>query len=193
MNAAVTTPTSRLAALESGGASIIMAGLEDTIRRLWPTLKSRVDTLEERKRLLLSQVEEVEAELEKARQEFAAIESAAKTLNANLSFDLDAEAEPRAQFSKLYKYGDVSIKQAARLTLAEFRGGLTSHDLFSRLNRRYFEDKLERTSFSPQLSRLKSDGEVVSAQGGWVLTEKGRQIMAQGRILPYRDEPDTKE
>ncbi|MDH3027939.1 hypothetical protein [Methylobacterium fujisawaense] len=193
MNAAVTTPTSRLAALESGGASIIMAGLEDTIRQLWPTFKSRVDTLEERKRLLLNQLEDLEVELEKARQEFAAIESAAKTLNANLSLDLDTHVEQRPYFSTLYKYGDVPIKQAARLTLAEFPGGLTSHDLFSRLSRRYFEDRLERTSFSPQLSRLKADGEVVSAQRGWVLTEKGREIMAQGRILPYRDEPDREE
>lgn len=192
MQAAVETHTSRLAALNSGGACSVMAGLEDTIRRLWPTLKNQVEVLEERKRLLSAQLEELEEQLTKARQEFEAIDAAAKTLRSNFSLDLDAEAEPRAYFVRPYKYGEVSIKQAARLTLAQFQGGLSSHDLFYRLNRRYFEDRLERTSFSPQLTRLRRDGEVAQGEQGWVLTEKGRVIMAKGRDLPYR-EPETNE
>lgn len=47
--------------------------------------------------------------------------------------------------------------------------GLTTLELLGRLNRRWWRGELRRTSLSPQISRLKKDGMVVSEQGTWRL------------------------
>ncbi len=168
-----------------------MASFEEVVRQHWPILKNRLAVLEDRKRLLEAQIRDLDIELEQARHEFEAIDTAAKTLRTNLSLDFQENESNQQNFNRIYQHGEVSIKQAARLTLNTFHGGLESHDLFNAINRRYFEGRLERTSFSPQLSRLKRDGEVKLGENGWVLTARGRQMMGTGPYLPYHDEPDT--
>lgn len=170
-----------------------MSSVEEYIKKQWPILKHRVADLESRKRLLEAEASELTKELEKARQEFDAIDSAAKTLGTTLALQFDFVVPELSRFNRIYKYGDVSIKQAARLALDAYDAGLNSHELHGAISRRYFEGRLERTSFSPQLSRLKADGEVEDREQRWVLTDKGRGIMSKGPILPYWDEPNTNE
>lgn len=162
-----------------------MADVGDFIRQRWPTLQLRINRLDDRKQVLSAQLAEIEAEQEEVNRELEAIKSAAKALGMDLNqFGIAEEGENIPLF-RLYSFGDVSIKQAVRLALDVLSEGVNSHDLFTAINRRYFEDRLPRTSFSPQLSRLKQDGEVEDRGSGWVLTDKGRSIMSEGKILPY--------
>lgn len=164
-----------------------MSDVGDFIRHRWPTVQLRINRLNERRRVLEAQAAEVEAELAEANNEAEAIKSAAKLLNLKLQTISEDEQEKVGATFRLYSFGDVSIKQAIRLTLDTFREGLESNDLHAAINRRYFEDKLPRTSFSPQLSRLKRDEEVTHGDKGWILTDKGRSIMAEGKLLPYEN------
>ncbi|MBB5760387.1 hypothetical protein HNR00_005137 [Methylorubrum rhodinum] len=193
MQATMPPPKSRLASRESGGVGAAMVGVEDFIKKQWPSLKARVADLENKKRLLEDELQQIEKELGTARQEFAAIDSAARTLQTNLTLGFDLVSPANTTFEKEYKFGDVSIKQAIRLALDHFAEGLSSRDLYMAINRRYFESKLKRESFSPQLSRLMQDREVEQADKGWVLTPVGKKTMRWHTVLPYRNEPDTNE
>lgn len=50
--------------------------------------------------------------------------------------------------------------------------GLTALEILDRLNRRWWRGELQRTSLSPQISRLKKDGMVVSERGTWKLPKE---------------------
>ena len=63
-----------------------------------------------------------------------------------------------------------TIKEAVLYVLADAPGGMTSQALLDELNERFFSGRIERTSFSPELSRLRGDqsrGEI------WTLTATG--------------------
>ena len=47
--------------------------------------------------------------------------------------------------------------------------GLTALEILDRLNRRWWRGELKRTSLSPQITRLKKSGRVVSEHGTWKL------------------------
>ena len=47
--------------------------------------------------------------------------------------------------------------------------GLTALEILDRLNRRWWRGGLKRTSLSPQITRLKKSGRVVSEHGTWRL------------------------
>ncbi|HIF10963.1 MAG TPA: hypothetical protein EYQ81_14765 [Sneathiellales bacterium] len=50
--------------------------------------------------------------------------------------------------------------------------GLTALEILERLNRRWWQGDLQRTSLSPQITRLKHEGKVVSERGTWKLPNK---------------------
>lgn len=58
--------------------------------------------------------------------------------------------------------GGLTIKAAILKVLEEHPEGLTSNAILDEINARYFGGRIERTSFSPQLSRLKAAGEIAS-------------------------------
>lgn len=47
--------------------------------------------------------------------------------------------------------------------------GLTALEILDRLNRRWWQGELKRTSLSPQITRLKKDGKVIPEHGTWKL------------------------
>jgi hypothetical protein len=49
----------------------------------------------------------------------------------------------------------VTIKEAVLQVLSDAPNGMTSSELLEAINDRFFDGKLERTSMSPQLSRLR--------------------------------------
>ena len=50
--------------------------------------------------------------------------------------------------------------------------GLTALEVLDRLNRRWWQGKLKRTSLSPQITRLKKDGKIVNERGTWKIASK---------------------
>jgi sugar-specific transcriptional regulator TrmB len=66
------------------------------------------------------------------------------------------------------KAGGQTIKDMARFVLgSEFaKGGLTSHEILAAIKTEFDRD-IDRTSLSPQLSRLKTDGEIALLGEQW--------------------------
>ncbi|MFZ3351695.1 MAG: hypothetical protein WA268_12580 [Xanthobacteraceae bacterium] len=63
-----------------------------------------------------------------------------------------------------------SIKDAILQVLGNAPNGLTSPELLAALNEQYFNGGLERTSMSPQLTRLKNDDHKIKYRGDkWFL------------------------
>ncbi len=66
-----------------------------------------------------------------------------------------------------------TIKEAVVQLLEEVSPmGLTALEILERLNRRWWRGELKRTSLSPQITRLKNDGKVVSERGTWKVAKK---------------------
>jgi hypothetical protein len=95
------------------------------------------------------------AELDAAERLY--LESGAAGAGVSLSFDFSGQMERP------------TIKEAVLQVLSEiYPNGLTALEILDRLNRRWWQGKLERTSLSPQISRLnKIDKKVVNERGTW--------------------------
>ena len=66
-----------------------------------------------------------------------------------------------------------TIKESVIQLLEEaYPMGLTTLEILDRVNRRWWRGELRRTSLSPQISRLKKDGMIVSEQGTWKLLKE---------------------
>jgi hypothetical protein len=59
----------------------------------------------------------------------------------------------------------VTIKQAILQLLGEAPNGLSSQELLTAMNDRFFDGALVRTSMSPQLARLKNDDHKIRQRG----------------------------
>ncbi len=64
--------------------------------------------------------------------------------------------------------GSVTIKDMVRAILKSDSSGLTATDILTKIKENFARD-LGRTSLSPQLSRMKEDGEVVVRENLWFL------------------------
>lgn len=63
-----------------------------------------------------------------------------------------------------------TIKEGIILLLEEaYPMGLTALEILDRLNRRWWRGELQRTSLSPQITRLKKAGKVTNERGTWKL------------------------
>jgi hypothetical protein len=117
---------------------------------------------------LKAELRDVEHDLEHLSLQIEELRKVAETLGMDLEL-VSATDKPAAQ-------GEVTIKQAIRLVLDSVKSGLTSTDLLDYVKLMYLGDKLDRTSFSPQLSRMKRDGEVQLHGNIWTLTSHGRKM-----------------
>ena len=65
-----------------------------------------------------------------------------------------------------------TIKEGILQLLGEvYPMGLTALEILDRLNRRWWQGDLQRTSLSPQISRLSQEKKVVSERGTWKLKD----------------------
>ena len=128
---------------------------------------ARVAELSTQYQTLNQYLSEVTLELSLASKELKELESAAEAIG------FQATSAPSVK-PELPNEPPITIKQAIREVLIE-HGPQSSGDLLSAINRRYFNNKLERTSFSPQLSRLRKVGEVDLAGTDWIITERGAE------------------
>jgi hypothetical protein len=83
-----------------------------------------------------------------------------------------SSSTPRQRYEK-------TIKQMV-LEVLDAMPGLLSPELLEAVNKRFSID-IERTSFSPQMSRLKADGYIVAYNNRWRLSERGQQLLSSLR------------
>ena len=84
-------------------------------------------------------------------------------------------------------HGRMTIKDMARMVLAESKDGLTAEEILQKINQT-FDVELVRTSLSPQLSRLKQSEfvELDEKSGQWTLTKAGRNSSLSRRLRSRR-------
>lgn len=145
-----------------------MSDLRKFVRQKWAELDRESAPLFMRRDQLKSELRDVEHDIEHLSLQIEETRKVAEALGMDLEL-VSATEKTAAQ-------GEVTIKQAIRLVLDSMKSGLTSTDLLDYVKLMYFGDKLDRTSFSPQLSRMKRDGEVQLNGNIWTLTSHGREV-----------------
>ena len=88
---------------------------------------------------------------------------------------VEPDAQPALALQPAGERGSLpsTIKEAVLHVLADAPGGMTSQAILDQINTRFFSGRIERTSFSPQLSRLKGEHKVTRRGELWELAAKG--------------------
>jgi hypothetical protein len=125
-----------------------MTRLRDFIDKRMAELKSSGAPLLARRDVLRAELAELDGKLAIINAEWQDLEKAASAIGP--------EPEPEQDRRRKWSQTDApTIKDAILLVLSENPKGLSASDLHAKVNERFFKGNLERTSFSPQLSRLK--------------------------------------
>jgi septal ring factor EnvC (AmiA/AmiB activator) len=118
----------------------------------------------------------LEKKLQQARKERAPLEDSAAKMRRDLAAtdarikellktENDLERAIQALGKRERKKTEITIKDAILKALAEAPQGLTSNELMLALNEKFFDGALERTSMSPQLTRLKNKDRKIRSKG----------------------------
>jgi len=119
---------------------------------------------------LQNQLHAVLARLDELNRESAELEQATKAVG----FEPGAQTAPVPQLAVESRGPPATIKEAILHILAEAPSGMTSKAILDEINIRFFSGRIQRTSFSPELSRLKGEDKVSRRGEIWELTAKGR-------------------
>lgn len=115
---------------------------------------------------LQKEMDELKPQIEAFRDEWQELQAALKAIGPGKD---NAPASDDAVAAKPM----VTIKEAILAVLAKFPNGLASSTILQLINEDYFHSSpIHRTSFSPQLSRLKADEEVLVDGVNYVLNPK---------------------
>ncbi|MBR9901380.1 MAG: hypothetical protein GYB19_15140 [Rhodospirillales bacterium] len=130
--------------------------------------KTRKFLLEERDRLA-SKLEDAECELKQAEEAVRGFKDSLSALNKAIDqLPPSIEAEKPAVLPRQ----DGTIKDFVKTALAEqFPNGATARQILE-LYTETTGRELLRESLSPQLSRLKNEGSLISEKGKWILISK---------------------
>ena len=131
-----------------------MTGLRDFIEKQMASVRCAGEPLVQRREALRAELAAIDAKLEKLNAEWRDLEAAAKAIG-----EAPAEEEPRKPST------GPTIKEAILIVLAEHPKGLSAGDLHKEINTRFFDGQIKRTSFSPQMSRLKGKDRKVIQRG----------------------------
>jgi hypothetical protein len=127
-----------------------MTGLRDFIEKQMASVRRAGEPLIQRRESLRAELADIDAKLLHLDAEWRDLEKAAKAIG-----DRPEEPEVRRVTA------GPTIKDAILTVLAEHSKGLGAGDILKEINERFFEGQVKRTSFSPQMSRLKKDRKVI--------------------------------
>ncbi|MGV7033469.1 hypothetical protein [Methylobacterium symbioticum] len=156
------------------------------IRQRWKELEGELLPLHARRDQLVEELRTIEHDISTIEPQLSEMRSAAEAIGMDLTY---ISEHSRA-------HGETTIKQGIRMVLNVHLDGLTSSDLHALVSRDFFDGNLDRTSFSPQLSRMRRDGEVDLGNTIWTLTDYGREVMhgrARGRLASDRKENEPSD
>jgi hypothetical protein len=131
-----------------------MNGLRDFLEKQMASVRGAGEPLIQRREALRAELAEIDAKLQKLDAEWRDLETAAKAIGK-----APAQDEPRKPST------GPTIKEAILTVLAEHPKGLSAGDLLREINTRFFDGQIKRTSFSPQMSRLKGRDRKVVQRG----------------------------
>lgn len=139
----------------------------DSIMNLKDFIPKRFNELDQEEAPLRDQLKKIAAERE---QLYRAARAAGISLDGELEFgepEQEQETGPSRQ-----RIPGVTMKEAALTVLQGAGRAMTALEILAGINEKYAVD-FERSSLSPQLSRLKDDGLIESDGTAWSLTQNG--------------------
>src|SRR3954469_4753128 len=146
-----------------------MPGLREYLRRRRGEIRAENERLTPQRDKLQNQLHEVLARLGELDRESADLDQAVKAVG--LEPDAQAALAPQPAIERHSR--PTTIKEAVLHVLADAPGGMTSQTLLDELNERFFSGRIARTSFSPELSRLRGEHKVTRRGEIWTLTATG--------------------
>lgn len=130
-------------------------------------IRERGTPLWERKTELLKELNGIEPQITALTDEWKELEKMASAVGVDLN-----NMPPEPTDSESTTTPALTIKEAILRVLTNSPEGLPSPEILDQINIEYFNHNIARTSFSPQLSRLKQDEEVVVMNGKYFLNQK---------------------
>jgi hypothetical protein len=146
-----------------------MPSLREYLKRRRGEIRAENERLAQQRGKLQNQLHSVLARLGELDREFAELDQAAKAVGLETDAPTALARQPAVESRSLPS----TIKEAVLHVLADAPGGMTSQALLDELNERFFSGRIERTSFSPELSRLRGDHKVTRRGEIWTLTATG--------------------
>jgi hypothetical protein len=145
-----------------------MPSLREYLKRRRGEIHAESEQLTRQCDKLQRQLHAVLVRLDELGRESADLDQAMKAVGLEPDAQAALAPEPAVESSRTS-----TIKDAVLHVLAEAPGGMTSQAILDQINTRFFSGRIERTSFSPQLSRLRGELKVVRRGELWELTAKG--------------------
>src|SRR4051794_27251440 len=146
-----------------------MPGLREYLRRRRGEIRAESERLAQQRDKLQGQLHVLRARLDELDRESMELDQAAEAVGV----EPDAQAALAPQRAIERHSRPTTIKEAVLHVLAEAPNGITSQALLDELNERFFSGRIARTSFSPELSRLKGEHKVTRRGEIWTLTATG--------------------
>src|SRR3954470_2356827 len=146
-----------------------MPGLREYLKRRRGEIRAESERLAQQRDKLQGQLHVLRARLDELDRESMELDQAAEAVGV----EPDAQAALAPQPAIERHSRPTTIKEAVLHVLADAPGGMTSQALLDELNERFFSGRIARTSFSPELSRLKGEHKVTRRGEIWTLTTTG--------------------
>ena len=146
-----------------------MTSLHEYLKQRRGEIRAENERLSQQRDTLQNELHAVLARLDELDRESADLDQAAKAVglvtDAQTALAPEPAGERRSQPS--------TIKEAVLQVLADAPGGMTSQAILDEINTRFFSGRIQRTSFSPQLSHLKGEHKVTRRGKIWELAAEG--------------------
>jgi hypothetical protein len=147
-----------------------VTSLREYLKRRRGELHAENERLTQLRGKLQNQLHAVLAQLDELDRESAELDQATKAVG----FDPEAQTALVPEPAVESRGRPPTIKEAVLRVLAVAPSGMTSKDILDEVNTRFFSGRIERTSFSPELSRLKGEHKVARRGEIWEPTAEGR-------------------
>src|SRR5215208_5315720 len=146
-----------------------MRGLREYLRRRRGEIRAENERLAQQRDKLQNQLHSVLARLGELDRESAELDQAVEAVG------VEPDAQPALALQPAGERGSLpsTIKEAVLHVLADAPGGMTSQAILDEINKHFFSGRIQRTGFSPELSRLKGEYKVTRRGEIWELTTEG--------------------
>ncbi len=146
-----------------------MPSLREYLKRRRGEIRAESERLAHQRDKLQNQLHALRARLDELDREFTELDQAAEAVG------VEPEAQPALALQPAVNKRSLTptIKVAVLHVLADAPSGMTSQAILDEINKHFFSGRIQRTSFSPELSRLKGEYKVTRRGEIWELTAEG--------------------
>jgi len=146
-----------------------VTSLREYLKQRRGEIRAENERLTQQRDTLQNELRSVLARLDELDRESTELDQAADAVGLEADAQAALALQPAIESRRLPS----TIKEAVLHVLAEAPGGMTSQAILDEINKHFFSGRIQRTSFSPELSRLKGEYKVARRGEIWELTTEG--------------------